>query len=95
MVVGHILMVHTYSLMFTNHIDMTAHTPAFLPSWVPLIYMWSTVGHSHVAHLWSNASGMITHPCINLAHDCLTSVIKHKTFPEGYVTPQVTITRLQ
>ena len=30
MVVGHILMVHTCSLMCTNHIDMTAHIPAFL-----------------------------------------------------------------
>ena len=35
------LMVHKWSLMCTNHIDMIAHTPAFLTSWVPLIYMWS------------------------------------------------------
>ena len=42
MVVGHILTVHTCSLICTNHIDMAAHTPAFiLLSWVPLIYMWS------------------------------------------------------
>ena len=41
MVVGHIPMVHTCSLMCINHIDMTAHTSAFLLSWVPLIYMWS------------------------------------------------------
>ena len=42
MVVGYILTVYTCSVMCTNHIDMTAHTLAFLPSWVPLIYMWST-----------------------------------------------------
>ena len=42
MVVGHILTVHTCSLMCTNHIDTTAYTPAFLLSQVPLVYMWST-----------------------------------------------------
>ena len=31
---------------------------------------------------------MVTHPCINWAHDCLTSVIKHKTFAPCYVSPQ-------
>ena len=36
------LTVHRWSLMCTNHIDMTEHTLAFLPSQVPLIYMWST-----------------------------------------------------
>ena len=30
---------------------------------------------------------MVTHPCINQAHDCLTSVIKHKTFSPYYVSP--------
>ena len=35
------LMAHRWSLMCTNHIDMTAHTPAFLLSQVPLVYMWS------------------------------------------------------
>ena len=30
---------------------------------------------------------MVTHPCINRAHDCLTSVIKHKTFAPCYVSP--------
>ena len=30
MVVGHVPMVHTCSFMHTNHIDMIAHTPAFL-----------------------------------------------------------------
>ena len=29
MVVGHILMIHTCSLICPNHIEMTAHTPAF------------------------------------------------------------------
>ena len=42
MVVGHIPMVHTCSLMCTNHMKMMAHTPAFLLSWVPLVYKWST-----------------------------------------------------
>ena len=29
-VAGHVAMVHMCSFMYTNHIDMTAHTPAFL-----------------------------------------------------------------
>ena len=33
------LTVHRWSLMSTCHIDMTAHTPAFLLSWVPFIGM--------------------------------------------------------
>ena len=82
MVVGHILMVHTYSLMCTNHIDMTAHTPAFFnKSGTTHIYVeQSTAGHSLISHLWSNARRMVTHPCINQGHDCLTSVIKCKAF---------------
>ena len=32
---------------------------------------------------------MVTHPCINWAHDCLTSVIRCKTFTPCYVSPQV------
>ena len=34
---------------------------------------------------------MVTHPCINRAHDCLTSVIKRKMFSPCYVSPQVPI----
>ena len=30
---------------------------------------------------------MVTHPCINWAHDCLTSVIKCKMFTPCYVSP--------
>ena len=37
--------------------------------------------------LWSNAGRMVTHPCINRARDCLTSVIKRKTFAPCYVSP--------
>ena len=32
---------------------------------------------------------MVTHPCINRAHDCLTSVIKCNMFPPCYVSPQL------
>ena len=76
------LTVHRWSLMCTNHTDMTAHSPAFLPSWVPFIYMWSAAQLGIVTYhtLWSNASRTVTHPCTNLAHYCLTSVIKHKMF---------------
>ena len=72
MVVGHILVVHTCYLMCTNHIDMTAYTPAFLTELgTTCIYVeCSTAGHSHVSHLWSNAGRMVTHPCINQAYDC-------------------------
>ena len=38
--------------------------------------------------LWSNAGRMVTHPCINRAHDCLTSVIKRKMFAPCYVSPR-------
>ena len=37
--------------------------------------------------LWSNAGRMVTHPCINWACDCLTSVIKCKMFAPCYVSP--------
>ena len=33
---------------------------------------------------------MVTHPCINQAHDCLTTVIKHKMFTPCYVSPHNT-----
>ena len=36
--------------------------------------------------LWSNAGRTVIHPCINWGHDCLTSVIKHKTFAPCYVS---------
>ena len=38
--------------------------------------------------LWSNAGRTVTHPCINWARDCLTSVIKRKMFAPYYVSPQ-------
>ena len=82
MVVGHILVAHTCSLMCTNHIPQP-----FLLSQVPLICMWQTAGHSHISYLWSNASRMVTHTRINLAHDCLTLMIKRKTFAPCYVSP--------
>ena len=34
---------------------------------------------------------MVTHPCINWAHDCLTSVIKRKTFAPCYVSPHIVL----
>ena len=40
--------------------------------------------------LWSNAGRTVTHPCINRAHDCLTSVIKCKMFAPCYVSPHKT-----
>ena len=43
---------------------------------------------SHIT-LWSNAGRTVTHPCINRARDCLTSVIKHKTFAPCYVSPHI------
>ena len=91
MVVGHILMVHTCSLMCTNHIDMTAHTPAFFPELgTAHIYVGlSTAGHSLISHLWSKPGRMVSHPCINQVHACLTSVIKHKTFTPCYVLPHI------
>ena len=41
--------------------------------------------------LCGNAGRMVTHPCINQAHDCLTSVIKHKTFAPCCVSPRLFI----
>ena len=89
MVVRHIPMVHTCSLMCTNHIDMTAHTQAFFTkSGTTHIYVkHSTAWHRLVSYLWSNAGRTVTHPCINQAHDCLTSVIKRKTFAPCCVLP--------
>ena len=77
MVVWHILMVHTCSLICTNHIDMTAHIPAFLTELgTTCIHLEHSTGwHSHISHLWSSAGRIFTHPCINQTCDCLTSVI--------------------
>ena len=74
MVVGHILMDHTYYLMCTNHRDMTAHTPDFLTdAGTTQIYVeHSTARHILISHIWSNAGRMVTHPCTNRAYDCLT-----------------------
>ena len=82
-------MVHRWSLMCANHIDMIAHTPAFFTELgTTRIYVkCSTAGPKSHITLWSNASRTVTHPCINQAHDCLTSVIKHKTFAPCYVSP--------
>ena len=46
------LTVHRWSLMWTNHIDMTAHTPAFFTKLgTTRIYMeCCTAGPSHVSH---------------------------------------------
>ena len=35
---------------------------------------------------------MVTHACINQAHDCLTSVIKHKMFAPCCVSPHIDLT---
>ena len=83
---NHILIVHTCSLMCTNHIHMTAHPSLFYRVGYHSYNMWSIAGHSHISHLWRNAGRMVTHPCINQAHDCLTSVIKRKTFLPCYVS---------
>ena len=40
----------------------------------------STAGPSHLSHYGAMLAGWVTHPCINQAYDCLTSVIKCKTF---------------
>ena len=93
MMVGHIPVVCTHSLMSTNHIDMTAHIPAFLSKLgTTHIYMdHSTAWQSLISHLWSNASRTVTHQCISMANDCLTSVIKHKTFAPCHVSPHCKI----
>ena len=48
---------------------------------------YSTAGPSHISHYEAMPAGMVTNPCINCAHDCLTSVIKRKTFAPCYVSP--------
>ena len=93
------LMVCRWPLMCTNHIDMTAHTPAFLSSWVRLVYIYiyiyiymcvcvcvsaAQMGIVTYHTLWNNAYRMVTHPCINWAYDSLISMIKHKTFSPCY-----------
>ena len=49
-------------------------------------YMWSAAQLCIVTYhtLWSNTGRMVTHPCINHAHDCLTSVIKCEMFAPCY-----------
>ena len=66
--------------------DSTSHS-LFILSQIPVVYMWSAAQLGIVMYhtLWSNAVRMVTHPCINQAHDCLTSVIKCKMFAPYYV----------
>ena len=51
----------------------------------------STAGPSHESHYGATPAGQspihVFHPCINRAHDCLTSVIKRNTFAPCYVSP--------
>ena len=73
-----------------SHRHHSTHPSLFLLSWVPLVYMWSAAQLGLVSiTLWSNASRMVTHPCINWARDYLTSVIKHKTFAPCYVSSHI------
>ena len=55
-------MVHRWSLMCANHIDMIAHTPAFLLSWVPLVYMWSAAQLGLVMYHTMEQSWQDGHP---------------------------------
>ena len=90
MVVGHTPMVHTCSSnVHQSHRHDSTHPGLFLPSQVTshLYVECNTARHSNISHLWSNASRMVTHPCINKAYDCITSVIKHKTLTSCYVSP--------
>ena len=52
-------MVHRWSLMCTNHTDMTAHTPAFFTKLgTTCIYVeCSTAGPSHVSHYGAMLAG--------------------------------------
>ena len=45
-----------------------------------------TAQPSHLSHYGAMLAGWP--PCINQAHDYLTSVIKHKMFAPCYVSPQ-------
>ena len=86
------LMVRRWSLMCANHIDMIAHTPSLFYQVGYHSYICG-VQHSWAKSriiLWTNAGRAVTHPCINQAHDCLTSVIKPKTFAPCYVSPHDT-----
>ena len=89
MVVGHIPMVHTFFNVHQSHRSDSTHPSLFYRvGYHSYIYMeHSTAGYIHISHFWSNASRKVTHPCINWAHDCLTSVIKRKTFVPCHVSP--------
>ena len=47
----------------------------------------STAGPSHVSHYGTMPAGWSPIHVLNWAHDCLTSVIKHKMFAPCYVSP--------
>ena len=53
---------HRWSLMCTNHIGMTAHTPAFFTKSGTTLYMWSTaqLGPSHISHYGAMLAGWST-----------------------------------
>ena len=53
------LLVHRWTLMSTNHMDMTAHTPAFFTELCTThIYVeCSTAGPSHISHYGAMLAG--------------------------------------
>ena len=60
------LMVHRWSLMCTNHIDITAHTPAFFTELgtTPIYVEWSTAGYSHESHYGAMLAGWSAIPVL-------------------------------
>ena len=48
---------------------------------------YSTAGPSHISHYGAMPAGRSPIHVLTMAHDCLTSVIKRKTFAPCYVSP--------
>ena len=69
MVVGHVLMVHTCSFKFTNHIDMIAHTLAFFTSWGDIIGVCRTPVWS-IHPFYGNGKSFCNFVWITKCHDC-------------------------
>ena len=74
--------------MCQSHRHDSTHPSLFTELATTRIYVeCSTAGTSHISHYGTMPSRTVTHTCISWTHDCLTSVIKHKTFAPCYVSP--------
>ena len=84
---AHYSSTHHHCQVPILHLDEVRHT------WSSHLAQgcYNTTGPSHLSHYGAMPAGWSPIHVINQAHDCLTSVIKHKMFTPCYVSPYLLI----